>query len=208
MDNIQVIEQGSDAWHQLRLGKVTASRVADILAKTKTGVSSSRGNYLVELAIQRVTGQIEESYTNAAMTWGTETEPKARMAYEVFNDVLVEQVPFVDHSTIKGFGASPDGLVNIDGLCEIKCPNSATHWSYLKSGEPPNKYFIQMQAQLSCTGREWNDFISFDPRMPEKSQLFVKRVFRDDKFIAIMEGEVKQFLEEVQKETELMKGRE
>jgi len=208
MDNIQVIEQGSDAWHQLRLGKVTASRVADILAKTKTGVSASRGNYLVELAIQRVTGQIEESYTNAAMAWGTETEPKARMAYEVFNDVLVEQVPFVDHSTIKGFGASPDGLVNIDGLCEIKCPNSATHWSYLKSGEPPNKYFIQMQAQLSCTGREWNDFISFDPRMPEKSQLFVKRVFRDDKFIAIMEGEVKQFLEEVQKETELMKGRE
>ena len=208
MDNIQVIEQGSDAWHQLRLGKVTASRVADILAKTKTGVSASRGNYLVELAIQRVTGQIEESYTNAAMAWGTETEPKARMAYEVFNDVLVEQVPFVDHSTIKGFGASPDGLVNIDGLCEIKCPNSATHWAYLKSGEPPNKYFIQMQAQLSCTGREWNDFISFDPRMPEKSQLFVKRVFRDDKFIGIMEDEVKKFLEEVDRETELMLNRQ
>ena len=202
------IIQGTLEWHQLRLGKVTASRVADILAKTKTGVSASRGNYLVELAIQRVTGQIEESYTNAAMAWGTETEPKARMAYEVFNDILVEQVPFVDHSTIKGFGASPDGLVNVDGLCEIKCPNSATHWSYLKSGEPPNKYFIQMQAQLSCTDRDWNDFISFDPRMPEKSRLFVKRVFRDDKFIGIMEDEVKKFLEEVEEETELMKGRE
>jgi putative phage-type endonuclease len=204
---IEII-QGTLEWHQLRLGKVTASRVADILAKTKTGVSASRGNYLVELAIQRVTGQIEESYTNAAMAWGTETEPKARMAYEVFNDILVEQVPFVDHSTIKGFGASPDGLVNVDGLCEIKCPNSATHWSYLKSGEPPNKYFIQMQAQLSCTDRDWNDFISFDPRMPEKSKLFVKRVFRDDKFIGIMEDEVKKFLEEVEEETELMKGRE
>ena len=202
------IIQGTQEWHQLRLGKVTASRVADILAKTKTGVSASRGNYLVELAIQRVTGQIEESYTNAAMAWGTETEPKARMAYEVFNDVLVEQVPFVDHSTIKGFGASPDGLVNIDGLCEIKCPNSATHWSYLKSGEPPNKYFIQMQAQIACTQRDWNDFISFDPRMPEKSRLFVKRVFRDDKFIGIMEDEVKKFLEEVERETELMLNRQ
>jgi len=202
------ILQGTPEWHQLRLGKVTASRVADILAKTKTGVSASRGNYLIELAIQRVTGQIEESYTNAAMAWGTETEPKARMAYEVFNDVLVEQVPFVDHPTIKGFGASPDGLVNIDGLCEIKCPNSATHWSYLKSGEPPNKYFIQMQAQIACTQRDWNDFISFDPRMPEKSRLFVKRVFRDDKFIGIMEDEVKQFLEEVDRETELMLNRQ
>lgn len=202
------IIQGTAEWHQLRLGKVTASRVADILAKTKTGVSASRGNYLVELAIQRVTGQMEESYTNAAMAWGTETEPKARMAYEVFNDVMVEQVPFVDHPSIKWFGASPDGLVNSDGLCEIKCPNSATHWTYLKSGEPPNKYFIQMQAQIACTGREWNDFISFDPRMPEKSQLLVKRVFRDDKFIGIMEDEVKKFLEEVERETELMLNRQ
>ena len=202
------VEQGSPEWFQMRLGKVTASRVADILAKTKTGPSASRQNYLIELALQRVTGQIEESYTNAAMAWGTENEPKARMAYEVFNNVLVEQVPFVDHPTIKGFGASPDGLVNADGLCEIKCPNSATHWSYLKSGEPPNKYFIQMQVQLACIQRDWNDFISYDPRMPERSQLFVKRVFRDDTFIGIMEDEVKKFLEEVQQETELMLSRE
>jgi len=202
------IIQGTPEWHQLRLGKVTASRVADILAKTKTGVSASRQNYLIELALQRVTGQIEESFTSSAMEWGTENEPKARMAYEVFNDVLVEQIPFVDHPTIEGFGASPDGLVNIDGLCEIKCPNSATHWSYVKSGEPPNKYFIQMQVQLACTQREWNDFISYDPRMPERSKLFVKRVFRDDNFIAIMENEVKQFLEEVQEEVQLMLGKE
>jgi len=202
------IIQGTPEWHQLRLGKVTASRVADILAKTKTGVSASRQNYLIELALQRVTGQIEESFTSSAMEWGTENEPKARMAYEVFNDVLVEQIPFVDHPTIEGFGASPDGLVNTDGLCEIKCPNSATHWSYIKSGEPPNKYFIQMQVQLACTQREWNDFISYDPRMPERSKLFVKRVFRDDKFIAIMENEVKQFLEEVQEEVQLMLGKE
>ena len=202
------IIQGTAEWHQLRLGKVTASRVADILAKTKTGASTSRQNYLIELALQRVTGQIEESYINSAMEWGIENEPKARMAYEVFNDVLVEQLPFVDHSTIKGFGASPDGLVNADGLCEIKCPNSATHWSYIKSGEPPNKYFIQMQAQLACIQREWNDFISYDPRMPDRSKLFVKRVFRDDKFIGIMEDEVKKFLDEVEQETQLMQGKE
>jgi len=203
------IIQGTPEWHQLRLGKVTASRVADILAKTKTGVSASRGNYLIELAIQRVTGQIEESYTNAAMAWGTETEPLARMAYEVSHETFVEQVPFVDHPTIEWFGCSPDGLVaESTGLVEIKCPNSATHWSYLKSGEPPNKYIIQMMAQMACTGREWCDFISYDPRMPEKSQLFVKRIKRDDAYIKLMESEIQVFLEEVEKEVNLMKNRE
>jgi putative phage-type endonuclease len=206
--DIQLIKQGTSEWHQLRLGKVTASRVADIMAKTKTGASASRGNYLIELAIQRVTQQIEESYTNSAMQWGTETEPLARMAYELAKETFVEQVPFVDHPTIEWFGCSPDGLVENNGLVEIKCPNSSTHWSYLKSGEPPNKYFIQMQAQISCTQREWNDFISFDPRMPHRSQLFVKRVYRDDEFIKTMEKEIQQFLVEVQQETDLMLNRE
>jgi putative phage-type endonuclease len=206
--DIQLIKQGTSEWHKLRLGKVTASRVADIMAKTKTGVSASRGNYLIELAIQRVTQQIEESYTNSAMQWGTETEPLARMAYELSKETFVEQVPFVDHPTIEWFGCSPDGLVESNGLVEIKCPNSATHWSYLKSGEPPNKYFIQMQAQIACTQREWNDFISFDPRMPQRSQLFVKRVYRDDEFIKTMEKEIEQFLVEVQQETDLMLNRE
>jgi len=201
------IEQGTDAWHQLRLGKVTASRVADILAKTKTGPSASRNNYLIELAIQRVTKAIEPSYSSSAMEWGVEQEARARVAYEVKSGNFVDQVPFIDHKTIPWFGCSPDGLVDLDGLVEIKCPNSATHWSYIKADAPPNKYVIQMQTQMCVTGRQWCDFVSYDPRMPERSQLFIKRVPRDDAFIAEIEAAVTQFLSEVQVEVNLMESR-
>jgi putative phage-type endonuclease len=201
-----MIEQGTEAWHQLRLGKVTASRVADIMAKTKTGVSASRGNYLIELALQRVTGTIEPMYTNEAMQWGTATEPQARVAYEVKTGNFVDQIAFVDHDIIEWFGCSPDGLVGKDGLIEIKCPNSATHWATIKDGKPPNKYVIQMQTQMACTGRKWCDFVSFDPRMPERSQLFICRVERDQKIIDEIETEVMKFLIEVFDEVQLMKG--
>jgi putative phage-type endonuclease len=200
------IEQRSEAWFRARLGKVTASSVADVLAKTKTGVSTSRGNYLIKLAIQRVTGQIEESYTNDAMQWGIDKEDQARVAYEVASGNFVDQVGFVDHSNIDWFGCSPDGLINNDGLVEIKCPNSATHWEYFKTKEVPKKYFIQMQAQMTCTNTEWCDFVSFDPRMPERSQLLIVRVPRDNTFISIMESEIKEFLNEVEIEVQLMKG--
>jgi putative phage-type endonuclease len=206
-DRIDAVQQGTEAWHQLRMGKVTASRVADLLAKTKTGPSASRGNYLIELALQRVTKTIEESYTNAAMEWGTQTEPQARVAYEVKTGNFVDQVAFIDHPTIAGFGCSPDGIVATDGLIEIKCPNSATHWSYIKANEPPNKYFIQMQAQMSVTGAKWCDFVSFDPRMPERSQLLVVRVLRDPEYILYMEAEISSFLKEVEKEVQLMEKR-
>lgn len=202
-----MIEQGTPEWLQLRLGKVTASRVADVLAKTKTGVSASRGNYLIELAIQRVTGVVEESFKNDAMAWGTEQEPFARMKYELLKDTFVDEVPFIDHPTIKWFGCSPDGLVGDDGLVEIKAPNSRTHWEYFKAGEAPTKYIIQMQSQMACTGRQWCDFISYDPRMPEASQMLVKRYPRDNKMIADIEKAVKQFLDEVEKEVELMRNR-
>ena len=200
------IAQRSEEWFKARLGKITASSVADVLAKTKTGVSASRGNYLIKLAIQRVTGQIEESFTNDAMQWGIDNEDQARVAYEVASGNFVDQVGFVDHEIIDWFGCSPDGLVNNDGLVEIKCPNSATHWEYFKTKEVPKKYFIQMQAQMSCTGRKWCDFVSFDPRMPEKSQLLIIRVPRDNTFIDLMETEVMEFLMEVFDEVQLMKG--
>ena len=200
------VQQGTPEWLELRRGKVTASRVADILAKTKTGPSASRQNYLIELALQRTTKTIEPSYTNAAMEWGTATEPQARVAYEVNTHNFVDQVPFIDHPTIKGFGCSPDGLVGADGLLEIKCPNSATHWEYFKSKEPPKKYFIQMQAQMAVTGAKWCDFVSFDPRMPERSQLLIVNVPRDPEFILYMEAEIKQFLEEVSTEVKLMEN--
>jgi len=200
------VQQGTPEWHQLRLGKVTASRVADILAKTKTGPSASRGNYLIELALQRVTKTIEESYSNSAMEWGVATEPQARVAYEVTTGNFVDQIAFVNHPKIKDFGCSPDGVVG-EGLIEIKCPNSATHWSYIKANEPPQKYIIQMQSQMSVTGAKWCDFVSFDPRMPERSQLLIVRINRDEELIAEIEKEVKQFLSEVEVEVNLMEKR-
>jgi putative phage-type endonuclease len=201
-----MIEQGTSEWHQLRLGKVTASRVADIMAKTKTGPSASRNNYLIELALQRVTGTVEQGYTNDAMAWGTATEPQARVAYEVKTGNFVDQIAFVEHDIIEWFGCSPDGLINNDGLIEIKCPNSATHWATIKDNKPPNKYVIQMQTQMACTNRKWCDFVSFDPRMPERSQLFICRVERDQAMIDEIETEVMQFLIEVFDEVLLMKG--
>jgi putative phage-type endonuclease len=201
-----MIEQGTPEWLELRRGKVTASRVADILAKTKTGTSVSRQNYLIELALQRITKTIEPSYTNAAMEWGTATEPQARVSYEVHTNNFVDQVPFIDHPTIQEFGCSPDGLVGADGLLEIKCPSSATHWEYFKAKEPPKKYFIQMQAQMAVTGAKWCDFVSFDPRFPERSQLLIVNVPRDAEFILYMEAEIKQFLNEVSTEVKLMEN--
>ena len=192
-----MIEQGSESWHQLRLGKVTASRVSDVMAKIKTGESASRKNYRAELVVQRLTGMPSESFTNAAMEWGTATEPMARIAYEIAKEVLVEQVGFIEHPTIAMFGCSPDGLAH-DGMIEIKCPNSATHIEYLTDNKAPAKYINQMQCQMAVTGRKWCDFVSFDPRLPEDLQLFVVRVERDQKYIDSMEVEVVEFLTEVE----------
>jgi len=200
-----MIEQGTLEWHELRKGKVTASRVADVMAKTKTGVSASRGNYLIELALQRMTGIIEEGFKNDAMAHGSHYEDEARLAYEVSCETFVEQVAFVDHPTIPWFGCSPDGLVG-EGLIEIKCPyQSAVHWSYLKEGKPPAKYIPQMMAQMSCTGAKWVDFVSYDPRMSDNTKLFIVRLDRDENYIQQMETEIKKFLDEVENEVQLMK---
>lgn len=192
-----MIVQGSPEWFAQRLGKVTASRVADVIAKTKTGYSTSREGYMVELALERITGQRAEAYTNSAMQWGTETEPLARAAYEALTGELVEETAMVQHPRIEMAGASPDGLVGADGLLEIKCPNSATHVQTLRSKKPAGKYVTQMMWQMACTGRAWCDFVSYDPRMPEGLQLFTTRVPRDDKVIAELEAEVEKFLDEV-----------
>jgi putative phage-type endonuclease len=192
------IIQGSQEWFALRLGKVTASRVADIVAKTKSGWGASRANYAAELIAERLTGMPAASYTNAAMQWGTETEPLARSAYEFYGDCAVQQVAFIQHPVITMAGASPDGLVSVDGMVEIKCPNTSTHIDTLLGQEVPGKYLTQMQFQLACSGRRWVDFVSFDPRMPEAMRLFVKRVPRDDAVIANLEKEVIAFLSEVE----------
>ena len=192
-----MIEQGSIEWHLSRLGKVTASRVSDVLSKGKSGESASRKNYRTELVVQRLTGVPGDSFTNAAMEWGTATEPQARVAYEAEMGRFVTEVAFIDHPTIANFGCSPDGLVAEDGLLEIKCPNSSTHIEYLTDDKPPSKYVAQMQCQMAVTGRQWCDFVSFDPRLPNDLQFFVVRLERDEEYIKAMEAEVQKFLSEV-----------
>lgn len=191
------IIQGSPEWKAMRCGKVTASRVADVVARTKTGYSASRANYLAELIAERLTDTPAPSFTSAAMQHGTETEPEARAAYEFYQSVAVEQVAFVPHPKIDQAGASPDGLVGEDGLVEIKCPNTATHLETLLGQAVPAKYADQMQFQMACTGRKWCDFVSYDPRMPEHMRLFVRRVARDDARIAHLETEIASFLREL-----------
>lgn len=191
------IVQGSPEWHAVRLGKVTASRIADVCAKTKTGYGASRKNYMAELVAERLTGERAEGYMNAAMQWGTDQEPDARIAYEFYRDATVEQIGFAPHPTIADTGASPDGLIRADGLVEIKCPSTATHIETLLGGTVPEKYVLQMQWQMACTGRQWCDFVSYDPRLPESMRLFVERVKRDDEQIAAVEKEVIDFLNEL-----------
>lgn len=193
-----MIEQGSPEWFAQRLGKVTASRVADVIARTKTGYSTSRENYMAQLVCERLTGTVAEAFSNSAMQWGTETEPLARAAYEAHADVLVDEVPMITHPTIEAAGASPDGLVGDSGLIEIKCPNTATHIDTLLTQTVPSKYNTQMQWQMACTGRQWCDFVSFDPRLPKELQLFVKRVDRNNNLIADLEMEVILFLTELE----------
>ena len=192
------MEQGSAEWLAIRLGKVTASRVSDVVAKTKSGYSASRANYMAELIAERLTGVPAEKFTNAAMQWGTEKEDEARAAYEFRTGVVVETVAFVAHPRIALSGASPDGYVGDAGLVEIKAPNTNTHIDTLLGGSIPAKYETQMLWQMACTGRAWCDFVSFDPRLPDAMQLFVKRLERDDKRIAELESEVAAFLSDLE----------
>lgn len=192
-----MIVQGSEEWHALRLGKATASRIADIVRTTKSGVSASRERYLGELVAERLTGCRAADFKSADMEWGNETEAQARGAYAIYSGGTLTPVPFVDHPSIHMAGASPDHLVNDDGLVEIKCPATHTHIATLLGGKIKPDYLTQMQWQMACTGRAWCDFVSFDPRMPEDMRLFVQRVERDDKRIRELEAAVDAFLGEV-----------
>jgi putative phage-type endonuclease len=193
------MDQRSAEWFAARLGKLTASKVADMMARTKSGWSASRDKYMWQLAAERVTGEPTPSFCSGPMQWGTDTEPFARKAYEEHALVGVVEVGFVDHPKLFA-GASPDGLVGKDGMLEIKCPETHTHGKMLFGYEPiADKYHKQMQFQMACAGRDWCDFASFDPRVPEGSQLFVKRVERDDEAIREIEECAAEFLAEVDK---------
>jgi putative phage-type endonuclease len=195
---MEEIIQGTPEWFAARLGKVTASRVADVVAKTKTGWGASRANYMAELVAERLTGTSADKFSNAAMQWGTEQEPEARAAYEFRVGVDVLQVSFMHHPIIPKTGASPDGLIGEEGLVEIKCPNTATHIDTLIGQTIPGKYVTQMLWQMACTGRQWCDFVSFDPRLPPSMRLFVKRLERDELRIKEIEKDVAEFLSEVE----------
>jgi putative phage-type endonuclease len=196
--------QGSPEWLQARVGLVTASRVADIIAKTKSGPSTSRQNYLGELVAERLTGASAESaYMNDDMRRGVELEPHARFAYEVLTGRVVSECGLVLHDTLKA-GASPDGLVDADGLVEIKCPRTHIHIDYLEVGKPPTKYQPQMAWQCICTGRAWVDFVSYDPRMPERLQLFVVRFTPELGYLRELEAEVSAFIAEVDAKVEAL----
>ena len=201
-----MIEQRTDEWFQQRLGKVTASRISDVIAKTKTGVSTSRQNYLVQLVSERLTGKKGDSFVNQAMIDGIERESAARELYMRTRGVSVTEVGFFDHPVIKNSGASPDGAVNAEedgkyaGLIEIKCPIETTHTNTLMSKSVPSKYMPQIQWQMSSVSPnvKWCDFISFNPNFPDTMKLFVARVDRDDTYIGELEAEVIKFLEEVE----------
>jgi putative phage-type endonuclease len=191
------VEQGSDEWRKARLGYVSASSVSAVMAK---GAGKTRQSYLEKIVAERLTREIGEGYSNASMEWGTQTEPQARMAYEVSCETFVTKTGFHKHPSIEWLGVSPDGLVGEDGLVEIKCPNTSTHLGYIKEGKCPSEYYKQIQCQLWVTGRKWCDFVSFDPRIKKETlKLLVVRVQRDEQLIAEIEAEVIKFLADVEK---------
>ena len=207
-----MIEQRTEEWFEQRLGKVTASRISDVIAKTKTGVSTSRQNYLIQLVSERLTGKKGDSFVNQAMLDGIERESAARALYMLNRDVSVTEVGFFDHPVITNSGASPDGAVNAEedgkyaGLIEIKCPIETTHTNTLMSKSVPSKYIPQMQWQLACTNASWVDFVSYNPNFPPELQLFIARVDRDQIYISELEVEVEKFLDEVEQTILKLKG--
>lgn len=191
-------EQGTPEWKAERAGRVTSSRIADMLAKTKTGWGASRANYAAQLVAERLTGNVAEGFKSAAMEFGTEYEAEARAMYAFANGVDPHEVGFIPHHTIPMAGCSPDGLIEPDGLAEFKCPNTATHIETLRGASIPGRYMLQMQWQMACTGRAWCDFISYDPRMPQNMQMFIVRVPRDPVRIVEIEKEARAFLADVE----------
>jgi len=192
-----MIEQRTPEWYAQRLGKATASRIADVVAKTKTGPSAMRLNYRAELIAERLTGKPGANYVNGPMQWGIDHEAEALGLYSERLGLLVQPAEFIDHPEILWSGASPDGYVDADGLVEVKCPNTATHIDTLLGSAIDGRHLVQMQWQMACTGRAWCDYVSYDPRLPASMQLHVRRVDRDVSHVLDLEAEVAQFLDEI-----------
>jgi putative phage-type endonuclease len=208
MRTIECGGQGTERWFEARLGKLTASRISDAIGKAKresTGELQARRNLKLELAVERITGRTSEHFVSEWMERGKEMEDLARAAYELAT-ITTERVDLVLHPTIEGAAASPDGLVGDDGLLEVKVPKPTTHASYLLAEVVPEIYRDQMMWQMACTGRAWNDFVSWCPDFPAPLDLFIVRMARDDKRIAEMEVEAERFLYEVEMMVRQLKG--
>ena len=196
MNIIYDIEQGSDDWLMLRLGKLTASKFADVISKGRgKEPSKTRVSYMYQLAAEILVGEPTTFFKNAAMQWGTDCEPAARAAYEIKHDIEVVECAFIEHDEF--VGVSPDGLVGIDGLLEIKCPTTVTHLKYYMSGTMPAEYLAQVQGQLWVSGRDWCDFVSYDPRVRSEADYFELRVNRDDEYIKNLEVQCSTFIDEL-----------
>lgn len=206
MSTLELI-QGSPEWKAARCGSLGASRIADAVARIKTGYGASRANLMAELLTERLTGTPTEGFMNDAMRWGQEHEAEARAAYSFRSDADVIEVGLITHPNINGTHASPDGLIGDDGMVEIKCPQSATHIETLLGGQIADKYFKQMQWQMACAARVWCDFVSYDPRLPEEMRLHVTRVMRSDPVINGLSGEVIAFLVELNEKVATLRAR-
>lgn len=207
MDDQDQMQQGSEGWVKVRLGRVTASRISDLMAKTKSGWGAGRRNYMSDLVIEILTGAPIDHFKSKEMERGNEVEPQARSLYSLLRDVDIQEVGFVQHPAIEDAGASPDGLVGDDGMIELKCPNSATHIETLLTEKIPNDYMLQMHWQLACTGRQWVDFVSFDLRLPANLQLFIKRIPRDNAQIIGLEVEVRAFIREMKEQVAALRAK-
>jgi putative phage-type endonuclease len=197
------VEQGSIEWKKAKLGHVSASSIADVMAK---GKGITRHKYMVKLVAERLTGEVSESYSNDAMLHGVETEPLAKIAFENATQTLIEKTGFWKHSEIEWLGVSPDGLISTDAVIECKCPNTTTHIDYIFEDRCPVEYYKQIQCQLWVTGRSKAYFVSYDNRLPERNQLFIKEVARDEELIKEMETEVLLFLKETQSMIDRLRG--
>jgi putative phage-type endonuclease len=190
---IKEIEQGSDEWLSLRLGKVTASRMKDVLSKGRgTAPSKTAETYMMELLAERLTGESKPFFENDAMKWGTETEPQARFMYELKSENKVEEVAFIELD--ESIGVSPDGLIGDDGMIEIKCPTTITQIKRALTDNYSKDYYEQIQMQLWVAERQWCDFLSFDPRLDVDAGYLLQRVERDEDFIADMKEKTALFI--------------
>jgi len=206
--NYFTCEQHSPEWRELRRGNITASRIAELKPLVKGDESQKSKDYKLELLSEILSLRMAEHYVSPAMDWGIQTEPLAREEYELKTGLMVDRIGFVIHPRLPRCGASPDGLVGDDGLVEIKCPNTSTHLQYLISGVVPDKYKPQMYWQMACCERQWCDFVSFDPRLDEKFQLFIARLERDEKDIAKWESLAMDFVADLNSMAGVLQGYE